>query len=194
MNAPEPDAGEQLAQVKAVADVLNAHDVDYVVFGSFAGRLQGVPLRTIDVDVVPETSVDNLKRLCDALNSLRPRWRVDDVSDGLRIDGGRLEPRHILGSSIAIGLVTTEGMVDVVVAPKGFERQYDRLASAAVTIDVDGTAIRVGALADLIRSKQLLHREKDLEHLPLLEARSRELEREQGRGRDEPGRGLDIGF
>ena len=45
---------EQTRQVKAVCDVVNAHDVQYVVFGSFAGRLQGVPLRTLDVDVVPE--------------------------------------------------------------------------------------------------------------------------------------------
>jgi hypothetical protein len=66
------------------------------VFGSFAGRLQGAPLRTLDIDVVPEASAANLQRLCDALNSLQPRWRVDDVSAGLNIDGGRLEPRHIL--------------------------------------------------------------------------------------------------
>jgi hypothetical protein len=46
------------------------------------------------------------------LNSLSPRWRVDDVSEGLRIDGGRLEPRHILGSSIALGLVTSAGLID----------------------------------------------------------------------------------
>lgn len=84
---------------------LNEHRVAYVVFGSFAGRLHGAGLSTVDVDVVPERSDENLQRLCDALNSLDPRWRVDDVSQGLRIDGGRLEPRHILGASIALGLV-----------------------------------------------------------------------------------------
>lgn len=143
-----PSDDDQARQVKGVCDVLNAHDVQYVVFGSFAGRLQGVPLRTLDVDVVPEASSANLQRLCDALNTLQPRWRVDDISEGLKIDGRWLEPRHILGSSIAIGLVTSAGLVDVVLEPKGFELGYTDLVGSAVTVDVAGTSIRVGALAD----------------------------------------------
>lgn len=201
---PVADAAsdEEARRVKALCDVLNAHDVQYVVFGSFAGRLQGVPLRTLDVDVVPEASAANLQRLCAALNSLEPRWRVDDVSAGLRIDGGKLEPRHILGSSIAIGLVTTAGMIDVLLQPEGFSGGYGDLVHSALTVDVDGTTIRVGALADLITSKNLLDREKDREHLPLLRARLAELKREGGqevgRGGKGPDRstdsGLDIGF
>jgi hypothetical protein len=105
--------------LKALCEALNVQGVDFVVFGSFAGLLQGVALKTVDIDVVPEASDANLQRLCDALNSLEPRWRVDDVSEGVKIDGGKLEPRHIRGSSIAIGLVTTAGMVDVVIEPKG---------------------------------------------------------------------------
>jgi hypothetical protein len=111
---------------------LNEHHVSYVVFGSFAGRLHGANLSTVDVDVVPERSEENLRRLCDALNSLDPRWRVDDVSQGLRIDGGRLEPRHILGASVALGLVTAAGLVDIVLEPAGFRRGYDDLAFSAV--------------------------------------------------------------
>ncbi len=190
--ADSPEAADE-ARIKALCDVLNAHDVDYVVFGSFAGRLQGVPLRTLDVDLVPERSPGNLQRLCDALNSLDPRWRVDDVSAGLKIDGRRLEPRHILGSSIAIGLVTDAGLVDIVLEPKGFERGYDDLATSAVIVNVDGTEIAVGALRDLIRSKELLDREKDREHLPLLVAREAELEQQRRRER-EIDSGLDLGF
>ncbi|MDP9074323.1 MAG: hypothetical protein M3N98_09150 [Actinomycetota bacterium] len=134
----------------------------------------------MDVDVVPEASTANLQRLCDALNTLQPRWRIDDVSAGLKIDGRRLEPRHILGSSIAIGLVTSAGMVDVVLEPRGFEGGYTDLVGSAITVDVDGTAIRVGALVDLITSKQLLGREKDREHLPVLAARYAELTQEIG--------------
>ena len=120
-DAADPDE-EQRRRLKLLCEVLNEHGVAYVVFGSFAGRLQGAPLRTLDVDVVPESSDANLQRLCDALNSLAPRWRVDDVSAGLKIDGDRLEPRHIRGSSIAIGLVTRAGMVDIVTEPAGFEQ------------------------------------------------------------------------
>lgn len=111
--------GDEEEHLRQLCQVLNGHRVDYVIFGSFAGRLQGALLRTVDVDVVPEMSEENLERLCDALNSLDPRWRIDDVSEGVRIDGRRLEPRHIRSSSVAIGLVTKAGLVDLVVEPKG---------------------------------------------------------------------------
>lgn len=125
-------------QLDRLCEVLSQHRVGYVIFGSFAGRLQGAELHTVDVDIVPDRSERNLERLCDALNSLNPRWRIDDVSEGLRIDGGRLEPRHILGSSIALGLVTSAGLVDIVLEPAGFERGYDDLTWRAVTVDVAG--------------------------------------------------------
>jgi hypothetical protein len=63
---PEP-------QVGALCEVLNTHGVRYVVFGSVAGRLHGADLRTVDLDIVPDTSEENLHRLADALNTLNPR-------------------------------------------------------------------------------------------------------------------------
>ena len=54
--------------------------------------------------------------MADALNSLRPRWRVAEEGPGMRIDG-RLEPRHFEGDSLAVGLVTQAGYVDVVLHP-----------------------------------------------------------------------------
>lgn len=170
------DEDEQ--RLKRLCQVLNDYGVEYIVFGSFSGRLQGAPLETVDVDVVPEASDQNLQRLCDALNSLEPRWRIDEVSQGLKIDGGQLEPRHIRGSSVAIGLVTKEGLLDIVLEPRGFEAGYNALVDRAVTMDLGGTTLRIGAIPDLIQSKRLLDREKDREHLPLLVAREAELERQ----------------
>ena len=43
------------------------------------GRLNGAPVETVDVDVVPAPMVDNLTRLAEALNLLRPRWRVEGI-------------------------------------------------------------------------------------------------------------------
>ena len=121
----------------------NRHNVRYVVFGSFAGSLQGADLRTLDVDIVADARRENLQCLADALNGLAPRWRV------------------------ALG----------------------------------GADVLVGSLEDLILSKQLLRREKDLVHLPELLKRVEELSREgpehperaRGRERDQ-GIGYDIGF
>ena len=37
-----------------LCQALDEHGVEYLVFGSFAGRLQGADLETVDVDLVPE--------------------------------------------------------------------------------------------------------------------------------------------
>lgn len=169
---PEP-------QVGALCEVLNAYGVRYVVFGSVAGRLYGADLRTVDLDIVPDISDDNLQRLADALNSLNTRWRVSEEGPGMKVDG-RLEPRHFRGDSRAVGLVTEIGYLDVVLHPRGFEEGYSVLLPRAVTVDVGGVQVVTGAIDDVIVSKELLGREKDLEHL--LELRRLVLERRAGLG------------
>jgi hypothetical protein len=161
-------------QLREICGALAEHDVRFVVFGSFAGRLHGADLRTLDVDVVPDADENNLQRLADALNSLEPRWRVAEEGAGMRIDG-ELEPRHFLGDSLAVGLVTRAGYVDVVLHPKGFEAGYDALAPHAVQVTIGDSQVLVGSLADLIESKQQLAREKDVVHLPELRRRATEL-------------------
>lgn len=65
------------------------------------------------------------------------------------------------------------GYVDVLLQPRGFEPGYQALAGSAVTMTVSGVNVLVGALDDLITSKRLLARAKDLAHLPALEAVAR---------------------
>lgn len=168
MAAEPPDL---IAQLGELCRVLTSHRVDFVLFGSMAAVLRGVSLRTEDADLVPGRSAENLQRLCDALNTLAPRWRVEGFPEGLKIDGRRLEPRHFLGDSIAVGLVTSLGPIDVVLTPAGFEQGYDALAPRAATLDVAGAQVLVGTLDDLIASKELLGRAKDAEHLWLLRER-----------------------
>ncbi|MGH9185517.1 MAG: hypothetical protein ACRD0U_06865 [Acidimicrobiales bacterium] len=85
----------------------------------------------------------------------------------MKVDG-RLESRHFRGDSVAIGLVTEGGYLDVVLRPRGFEEGYSVLASRAITLEVGGVNVLVGAIDDVIVSKELLGREKDVEHLPEL--------------------------
>lgn len=103
----------------------------------------------------------------------------------MKIDG-RLEARHFVGDIPAIGLVTRLGYVDVVLHPKGFESGFDALAPRAVVVHVAGNDIFVGDLGDLIRSKELLNREKDRLHLPSLRQRAIEIEHETLAGRPGP--------
>lgn len=176
-------------QLEELCRVLNDFGVRYVVFGSQVARLNGVPLETLDVDVVPQRDHDNIERLAAALNSLQPRWRIDDVPGGMKIDGP-LEARHFLGDSIAVGVLTAVGPVDVVLEPRGYEDGYGALAPDATTVQRGDVVIQVGALVDLVRSKELLGREKDLHHLAVLYEQRPELALpEIGQ---EPDRGPDL--
>lgn len=120
---PPPDPTDEQAQ--ALCEVLNAYGVAYLVLGSMAARFQGARVMTQDIDVAPAPSGTNLQRLADALNSLRPRWRVKERTEGWKIDG-RLEPRHFTGNQLAVGLVTRLGDLDVVFRIDGFERTFGR--------------------------------------------------------------------
>lgn len=177
VNEPPPDLREQ---ARALCEVLNAYGVTYLVLGNMAARLHGAQVTTVDIDLAPAPSEANLQRLADALNTLRPRWRIDDRVEGPRIDG-RLEPRHFLGDPLAVGLSTRLGHLDVVFRIDGFEgNAYEALVPRAVVIDIDDVNITIGALPDLITSKRAARRQKDLEHLPELERLAAE------RGEQEP--------
>lgn len=163
---PPPDLE---GQARALCEVLNAYGVSYLVLGSLAARFQGAKLTTVDIDVAPAPIPENLQRLADALNTLRPRWRIEDRPEGAKIDG-RLEPRHFLDDPLAVGLTTRLGRVDVVFRIDGFDgNAYEALSPRALTIEVDHVEIRVGAVEDLITSKRAAGRRKDFEHLPILE-------------------------
>lgn len=177
-------------QLQELCRVLNDFGVRYLLFGSQVARLNGVPLETVDVDVVPERDRGNLNRLAAALNSLQPRWRVDDIPGGMKIDGA-LEARHFLGDSIAVGVLTSTGPVGVVLEPKGYEDGYAALVPDATMVRLGDVEIRVGALVDLVRSKELLMREKDLHHLAVLYELRPELALPQMG--PEPDRSLDLG-
>lgn len=149
--------------------MLNDYGVSYLVLGSMAARFQGAMLTTVDIDVAPAPTPDNLQRLADALNTLRPRWRIEDRPEGAKIDG-RLEPRHFLGDPLAVGLLTRLGRVDVVLRIDGFDgNAYEALAPRAVSLHLGDVEIRVGAVEDIVTSKRAAGRRKDLEHLPILE-------------------------
>ena len=66
----------------ALLEVLERHRVQYVVVGGYAAELHGSVRRTVDVDVVPRTTADNLERLASALRELQATIRTGDLPGG----------------------------------------------------------------------------------------------------------------
>lgn len=148
-----------------IADVFNKHGVLYVVIGAFAAIAQRAPIpATRDIDFTPERSIDNLKRLSNALNELGARIRTDTVEGGLvfRHDGASL------GRAAIWNLICAWGEFDIAFQPAAFDSGYSALIDRAHRVRVNDVVITVADLDDVILSKETAGRAKDLGVLPIL--------------------------
>jgi hypothetical protein len=160
-------------------EVLDRHEVAYVLIGGFAAVIHGAPLRTDDADICPAGDASNRRRLAAALEELDARIRLPDDPQGVAFP----HDAEFLGRVGVWNLVTRFGPLDISFVPSG-TGGYDDLRRDAEWYDLeDGLVVHVAALADVIRSKQAAGRDKDRAALPLLR---RLLEQ---RSQDSPGPG-----
>jgi hypothetical protein len=149
----------------AIVEVLNRHDVHFVVIGAFAAIAQQAPIAaTRDIDLTPETTFDNLNRLSDALKELEAQIRTDAVDGGLPFDHD--------GKSLARAdfwnLICPYGEFDISFRPGGFEGGFRDLVARSHKVVVDGIEVPIADLDDVIASKEAAGRPKDLQVLPIL--------------------------
>jgi hypothetical protein len=155
---PERDAA-------AIVAVLNAHDVQYVVIGAFAAIAQQAPIApTRDIDITPDDRPANLERLSAALTELDARIRTDAVDAGVAFahDAASLRRADMWN------LICRHGEFDISFRPAGIAGGYMQLAVRAQRVVVEGVAVSVASLDDVIRSKEAAGRPKDLQVLPAL--------------------------
>lgn len=157
----------------AIAEVLVRHGVAFIVIGGTAAYLQGSPLVTEDIDVVPENERENLTRLSAALTELDAKVRNDSDEP--------LPFRHdatSLAGSVFWNLTTKHGDLDLTFQPSGTQGYAD-LKRDAVAVTLRGTPVLLASLQDIVRSKEAAGRDKDRRALPIL----RELVAQQLRAR-----------
>jgi hypothetical protein len=143
--------------------VLATHQVRYLVIGGYAAALLGSPFLTQDVDITPEATRENLARLSAALKDLDAKVRAAEMDEPLPFS-------HDADSLAAVkvwNLTTRYGDLDISFVPGGTEG-YPDLDQDATDEVIDGVAIRLASLADIIRSKQAANRPKDQRVLPTL--------------------------
>lgn len=153
---PKFDPG---AILRSLAD----HGVDHVVIGGIAAALHGADHVTTDIDITPCRDGPNAARLSAALGALDARVRIEGIDGGLPFD-------HDGPSLLRAGvwnLTTRHGDLDISFVPSGTQGWED-LGPNAVVIDLNGTAVAVASLEDVIRSKEAANRPKDRIVLPAL--------------------------
>ena len=122
---------------------------------------------TVDIDVVPEPSNENLARLADALRSLGARIRAEGDPEGLPFDCSA-EFFANLAPTAMVNMITEAGALDVRFSRAGRGACSD-LERSAIELEVaERLHVLVASLADVIRSKEAAGREKDRLVLPRL--------------------------
>ncbi len=150
--------------------------VRFILIGGMAAVLHGDVGVTVDIDVVPERSDENLKRLARALRDLGARIRSEGEPEGLAFDCSAEFFRNLPPDSI-VNMTTESGDLDVTFCPSGTSGFADLKRDAIDIQATDRLHILVASLEDVIRSKEAAGREKDRLALPRLR---RLLDRLQG--------------
>ena len=145
---------------REILEVLNQHQVEYIVVGGVAAVIHGAPTTTFDLDTLVRLNQVNAERLAKALSQLEARFRehrnvfcptVDDV-----LAGG-----HLL-------LMTRAGPLDVL-GFIGEKQRYEDLIGASSEIRMNVGSLRVLDLEALIAEKKRMGRAKDNAAVELLE-------------------------
>ena len=127
----------------AILEALVDHDVEYVVIGGLAVQAHGHLRTTQDLDIVPEPSAPNRRRLDQALARLGARRAGQRAGETVRV------PR-----TGVLELDTDLGGIDVHLAPPG-AAPFAELRSRALELELEpGLPVRVAGLDDLIAMKR----------------------------------------
>lgn len=151
-------------QPDRILEVLERHQVRYVVIGGLAAEIHGSPYITRDVDVTPARNRENFARLAAALRELEARLRVVDLDEPLEI---ALDERSF-DQGTTWTFVTRYGNLDIALLPDGTGGFDDLKRGATRERLTDDLEVEVASLADVIRSKEAAGREKDRVVLPAL--------------------------
>lgn len=161
----------QLQQAIDVAEVFARHEVEYLFIGKSGAIILGYPAATQDVDIFPEKSAENGKKIIEALRELE-----FDIPDETAA--------QIVAGSDFVQLNTGPFDLDLVFAPDGIEN-FDAAKKRQILVD----QFPVAHIRDIIASKRASGRQKDLNDLPLLEEFREEYERQM---RGEPKTSIEI--
>jgi hypothetical protein len=155
------DAAERPLDLRELFRVLAEHDVDYLVIGGVAAQVHGRRRTTKDLDVTPAPETENFERLAAALVAL----------DAHPTELGRSAPsptaEQLRLAPIVPPLTTRHGELHILNDVPG-ATDYIGMRSRALKTDLDGIAMLIVCVDDLIRMKRTVGRPSDIEDVEAL--------------------------
>ena len=137
--------------------------VEFIIVGGVAATAHGAARTTLDLDVIYARSDENLGAIVRALGPLHPYLRGAPRGLPFRFDAETLK------NGLNFTLTTSLGDIDLLGEIVG-GGTYEKLAGAAIEIEVFGARCLCIGLEDLIRVKRAAGRPKDLEAIAELES------------------------
>jgi hypothetical protein len=140
---------------------LDEGGVEFAVVGGLAAVLNGAPVNTFDLDIVPARDEENVAKLLRVLGTIDAIYRMQPER--------RLKPdASHLSSAGHHSLITTCGPLDVL-GTIGRGLGYQDLLPHTIEMEAGGgVRVRVLNLETIIALKEELAGEKDLAVLPIL--------------------------
>lgn len=132
--------------------------VDFILIGGVAAAVQGSIRPTFDIDFCYGRSLENLRRLENALAPATPRLRGAPDELPFKWDAQTLE------MGLNFTLDTDWGAIDLIGDVPGIS-SYERVTAFSETIELYGMDIQVLSLDGLILAKRAAGRIKDREQL-----------------------------
>lgn len=143
---------------KEFIELLNVHEVEYVVVGAYAVSFYTTPRNTADIDFVTRCTQENAVRVRNALVEFGIRLSDDEASK-------LLQRNHMIQLGIA------PFRIDLLTSIDGVETED--LYARRVPGTLADLPVSFPAKSDLIAAKRAAGRLKDLEDLRRLEKRSK---------------------
>ena len=145
----------------AALTALNTARVRFVLVGGLAMVSQGSAYITNDIDIGYAPGLGNLAALVTALEPFHPCLR--DAFEGSLLSADAVQ------DALHLALTTDIADIDFYGDAPGIP-SFDMLWNQSVILDLNGTAVHVASVDDLIAMKRAANRPKDQNHLLELEA------------------------
>jgi predicted nucleotidyltransferase len=167
------ETSERPLDLRELFRALADHGVEYLVIGGVAAQVHGRRRTTKDLDVTPSPDQENYERLRAALVAL----------DAHPVELGPAAPTPTaeqLGiAPVVPPLATRHGELHILNEIPG-ATAFAEMHARALSTDLDGIAVQVVSVNDLIRMKQATGRPSDIEDIEALTA----VARSEARGKD----------
>ena len=163
--------------VEALLEILNEHEVEYVVTGSAAAMLHGVVLDPGDLDITPalhRVNLDRLRRVLEAIHARQyenasfghweataageHRWVKEEATPENVAARASWRPNPRDSATFDYLLDSDFGSIDIVPTISG---TYQELAPRAVKVKAGASSVLVEAVSDLLATLTVPRREKD---------------------------------